>query len=215
MPITAPSLPTYRHQPSRDAGFDRDARHPGRQHRVAIRLRFWRRTGWCRASTRRAPGGRALPARAPRPPRARLPSPSRSGRNPERRPAREHVAAARDRRELGGVPLRRGSACRVEDQARRCRRGARPRRPRQRGLDGVAGTPEAHVGNDPQDSTGARSAGASDRPRRARSNRACRHEDHSLFHQRGHAHRVACVVREHEEGAAVGDARRRAARCRS
>ena len=88
------------------------------------------------------------------------------------------------------------------------------RRPGDRGLDRVARPPDIHVGHQAQ----ARRMldRLVRRPVLAQADRIVREDvDRAHAHQRREAQRVARVVGEHEEGAAVGNRGRRAARGRS
>ena len=95
-----------------------------------------------------------------------------------------------------------GSAWRVriERGRARCARSPRPRPPRSRPhrRAATASCAEWRAGW-----RGARSAGASGRPRRGRSSRACRRSIDAHVHQARQAHRVARVVGEGQERAAV------------
>ena len=148
------------------AGLDGDARHARREHALAVGLRPADRTRSCRASTRRAPDAVARSARLRLDGELHLRAVARmTARGAPPRRLDEHVAAARPPRARRAAGRQRLPRERTSPSDRPCRSigGApgddgldrRRRDARRRGSGSVAASRRA------------RSAGASDRPRRA------------------------------------------------
>jgi hypothetical protein len=177
----------------------------GRQHRVAPRRVLGaerldaghRHHAYCDAPRRPA----AWPPRRRGPLRTRSRSGSRHGRRLAARAARSRRGGSRPAAQrCAAAPAGSGAtAPSTVGVARALERVA----PGDRGLCEVARAPDAQVGYQPQ------AGDMLDRLVRravlAEADRVVRvHQRDGLAHQRCHAHRVARVVREHEEGPAVG-----------